>query len=130
MNSVIHFEVPVVDNDRAKKFYEDTFGWQITPMPEMSYMMATTGPINAETHMPDKPGYIGGGFYKKGEKRSQPVIVIDVPSIDEAVTKITANGGTILEGKMPVGAMGFVAYFIDTEGSVMGIWETVPMPGM
>ncbi len=27
-------------------------------------------------------------------------------------------------GKTPVGDMGFAAYFKDTEGNVIGLWET------
>ena len=25
---VVHFEIPVDDGDRARKFYGETFGWQ------------------------------------------------------------------------------------------------------
>ena len=29
MNKIVHFDIPAVDLDRAQRFYEDTFGWEI-----------------------------------------------------------------------------------------------------
>jgi predicted enzyme related to lactoylglutathione lyase len=53
-----------------------------------------------------------------------PNIVIDVPSIDDALRQVEAAGGKTLSQKMPVGDMGFAGYFADTEGNVIGLWET------
>ena len=38
-NSVVHFEIPAEDVQRAKKFYEKTFGWKIEKfqLPEGDY---------------------------------------------------------------------------------------------
>ena len=33
MNPVVHFEMPGADMDRMKKFYEETFGWQMVSHP-------------------------------------------------------------------------------------------------
>jgi uncharacterized protein len=33
MPTIVHFEIPVDDVDRAKKFYNDLFGWKIEKMP-------------------------------------------------------------------------------------------------
>ena len=32
MSPVVHFEMPAADKKRAKKFYEDVFGWQMTQL--------------------------------------------------------------------------------------------------
>jgi predicted enzyme related to lactoylglutathione lyase len=32
-------------------------------------------------------------------------------------------GGSVVEPKMPVGGMGFAAYFADPDGNVVGLWE-------
>jgi len=29
MNSVVHFEIPADDVERAKKFYSENFGWKL-----------------------------------------------------------------------------------------------------
>ena len=33
-------------------------------------------------------------------------------------------GGTTVSERQPVGEMGFTAYFKDTEGNLVGLWET------
>ena len=35
MNSVVWFEMPFDESERAQKFYKDVFGWQINPVPNM-----------------------------------------------------------------------------------------------
>jgi hypothetical protein len=93
-------------------------------MPEMKYTIVSTGPA-AETGMPAEPGYIGGGMFEREPAFPQgPVITIDVDSIDDALAKIQSLGGEPVGEKTPVGEMGFAAYFKDTEGNVMGLWET------
>ena len=121
---VVHFEVPFSDGDRARNFYQQVFGWQLNVIPEMNYTMVSTGPV-AETGMPTEPGYIGGGMFQRDPAFPQgPVITIDVPSIDDALATIQSLGGEAVGEKMPVGEMGFAAYFKDTEGNVIGLWES------
>src|ERR1700754_3831079 len=122
--SVVHFEVPFSDGERARGFYRQAFGWQLNEIPEMKYTMVSTGPT-AETGMPTEPGYIGGGMFEREPDFPQgPVITIDVDSIDDALETIRSLGGEPVSGKQPVGEMGFAAYFKDTEGNIMGLWET------
>lgn len=122
---VVHFEIPFDDGDRARKFYADTFGWQIMQMPEMSYTIVTTGPSDPESG-PKEPGFINGGMFERSPDfpGKSPNIVIDVPSIDDALAKVAEAGGTPLGEKMPVGDMGFAGYFTDTEGNLIGLWES------
>jgi len=53
-----------------------------------------------------------------------PVVVVDVPSIDETLKRIPDLGGSVVAGKTAVGEMGFAAYVSDPEGNVVGLWET------
>ena len=122
---VVHFEIPFDDGDRARKFYGDTFGWQLMTMPEMDYTMEMTGPSDPEKG-PSEPGFINGGMFGRSEEfpGKGPNIVIDVPSIDEALRKVEEAGGKVASEKMAVGEMGFAGYFTDTEGNLIGLWET------
>jgi predicted enzyme related to lactoylglutathione lyase len=52
-----------------------------------------------------------------------PVITIGVDDMDEATKAIEKNGGKIIQPKMAVSGMGFAAYFRDTEGNVVGLFE-------
>ena len=124
---VVHFEVPFEDGDRARAFYQDAFGWNIMPMPEMDYTMVSTGPTGDQG--PSEPGYIGGGMMERSNGFQGPVLVVDVDDIDEALVKVEGLGGKTARPKMAVGDMGFTAYFTDSEGNLMGLWQTAPQAG-
>jgi hypothetical protein len=119
---VIHFEVPFDDADRARGFYRDVFGWQIQPVPELSYNMVTTGPVS-DQGMPTEPGYIGGGMMQRQGPVNTPVITLQVDDIDATLVAVEKSGGSAVGEKMAVGEMGFAAYFNDSEGNLMGLWQ-------
>ena len=120
---VVHFEIPYEDGDRAQQFYKSAFDWQLQGMPGMGYVLVTTGPTGESG--PTEPGFINGGMLSRDDSPSAaPVVVVDVDSIDEALQRIGELGGETVVGKQPVGDMGFSAYVKDTEGNVVGLWET------
>ena len=119
---VVHFEVPYDDADRAGKFYADLFGWQVMPMPEMSYTLVMTGPTDQESG-PTEPGFINGGMFSRDEPTRGSNIVIDVDDIDATLAAVEQAGGKTRSGKQPVGEMGFAAYFTDSEGNLVGLWQ-------
>jgi predicted enzyme related to lactoylglutathione lyase len=125
---VVHFEVPFDDKDRALAFYQDVFEWQIQSIPDMGYNIVTTGPAG-EQGMPTEPGYIGGGMLERQAPVNVPVIVMEVEDIDATLAAIEKHGGGTAAPKMPVGDMGFAAYFTDSEGNLMGLWQSATPPG-
>lgn len=115
MSRIIHFEIPADDPKRKMEFFGNVFGWTFEGWGEQEYFLTTGGDANA-------PG-IGGAIMKRNDP-SQPLTnVLGVASIDATIPVIEANGGTIVVPKMPVGDMGFVAYFTDPEGMIFGLWE-------
>ena len=122
-DSVVHFEIAVDNMGRAQKFYQETFGWSVNALPEMGYALLGTAPTN-DQGQPTKPGAINGGMLERQDPVKHTVVTINVTSIDDAEKRIQKNGGKIIRKKMPVGDMGFAAYFQDTEGNVVGLWET------
>jgi len=124
MNSVVHFEIPANDTSRAEKFYSDVFGWQIQkfPMPGGDYYMVTTTPSTDKG--PTNPGAINGGLVQRdNQSAKEPVLVIDVPNLDEHLKKIEAAGGKVVMPKMQVGDMGLYARVTDTEENIIGVWQ-------
>jgi predicted enzyme related to lactoylglutathione lyase len=121
---VVHFEVPFEDQDRAGSFYTEVFGWQLQTMPEMSYVMVTTGPTAPQGGGPEEPGFINGGMLARNAPIGGPVLVIEVEGIDEALAQVEDRGGTTVQAKVAVGDMGFSAYFKDPEGNLLGLWES------
>jgi predicted enzyme related to lactoylglutathione lyase len=98
-NPVVHFEMGYFDADRAKKFYETAFGWNMQQMgPEMgNYVLAGTSEVD-ENRMVKAPGTINGGLYQKSESPEShaPSVVIAVPDIQAAMKNVVAAGGKIL----------------------------------
>jgi predicted enzyme related to lactoylglutathione lyase len=119
---VVHFEIPYDDGDRARGFYEKAFGWKLMTMPEMGYTLATSGPSGDEG--PTEVGFINGGMMQRQKPFTAPNIVIDVDNIEKALEAVQAAGGAVVSERDPVGDMGFTGYFTDTEGNLVGLWET------
>lgn len=124
---VVHFEMPFDDGDRARDFYSRAFGWQMMPMPEMGYTIVMTGPGGEQG--PTEPGFINGGLMERRTPFSSPNIVIDVDNLERALAAVNDAGGSTVLERMKVGEMGSVAYFTDTEGNLVGLWETAPSTG-
>jgi predicted enzyme related to lactoylglutathione lyase len=126
MGGVVHFEIPADDQERARKFYQEAFGWKINPLPELNYNTVTTTPTDEATGRPNEPGAINGGLMGRAGELTTPVITVDVPDIDAALKTVEQLGGSVVTPKDTVPDQGFFAYFKDTEGNVMGLWENLP----
>jgi len=126
LDKVIFFEIPADNTARAMEFYRSTFGWKVNEIPEMHYTQL--GTVDADRMgvrgTPKEPGAINGGMVERSRGLANtPIIYINVKSIDEASASIKKNGGTIIQPRTPVGNFGFAAYFKDTEGNTVGLWE-------
>ena len=115
MATIVHFEIPVDDVERASKFYSQLFGWEIkdTGMPGVEYYSVMTSGENP----------VHGGMMKRQQPQQQISQYIDVPALDECEAKVKELGGSVLVPKSPVPGEGFFAVCMDTEGNVFGIWE-------
>lgn len=123
MDSIIHFELPALDRKRAGNFYKDTFGWVTNEFPGMDYTMVSTTKSDPQSGRPTEPGAINGGIGNKEGPLMQPVVTIGVADIEAALAKVKRNGGKVVQAKDKVADMGFTAYFQDTEGNVVGLWQ-------
>ena len=130
MDGVSHFEIAVDDKEKAKQFYAGVFGWQIMDMPmqtgggSVSYTIAMTTEVDPQTQMPTAPGAINGAIIERTPEITSPVITIAVSSIDDALGKVSAAGGSVVQGKQEIAGMGAYAYVTDVSGNVIGLWET------
>ena len=124
MDKVVHFEIPADDQARAKAFYGSVFGWQIRTMEEMDYTILTTTPVDEQTQMPTEPGAINGGMMKRSAETPSPVLTVGVDSVDDSLKQVEAAGGSVVTPKTAIPGMGAFAYFKDTEGNVLGLWES------
>ena len=89
----------------------------------MQYHMVGTTPSNQQG-MPTEPGAINGGLTIRQHPNQNIVIGIDVPDIEASLKNIEKLGGKTVQKKQPVADMGFTAYFKDSEGNIVGLWQS------
>jgi predicted enzyme related to lactoylglutathione lyase len=123
MDKVVHFEIPFDDKQRAMKFYGDAFGWRLADMPQMSYVMATSVEVD-DKYMPTERGAINGGLFQRPKEAPHPTIYVGVQSVDTAIEKVKKAGGTVVTPRTPIPGMGAFARIADTEGNVIGLFES------
>jgi predicted enzyme related to lactoylglutathione lyase len=119
-NSIVHFEIPADDVERAQRFYRKAFGWKISDPWKMSYFLV-------ETKRKGEDGINGGLMQRKNP--GQPFMnYISVKSIDDSLQKVQQAGGSICTPKTEIGqGMGWIAAFQDTEGNLMGFHQSPPI---
>lgn len=118
MSSVVHFEIPVDDVERASKFYNMLFGWMPEKVPgPYEYWMVNTKKTEGELG-------INGGISRRKKESEHIVDYIEVDSIDNCLRKVENLGGKIIEQKTAIPKMGWFAICEDTEKNAFGIWET------
>jgi predicted enzyme related to lactoylglutathione lyase len=114
MPTIVHFEIPADELPRARHFYEQLFGWKFEQYPGSDYWTITTSGEHP----------VGGGMLKKRSPQHPVTNYMDVPSVDDYVTKVEQLGGSLIVPKMAVPGMGWFAVCTDTEGNALGLWQT------
>ena len=124
-HTVVHFEIPADDPDRATKFYRELFGWEIQKFAGVGapeYWTVSTVPKDAKS-MTARPG-VNGGLMRRQHPNHPPVNYIAVESVDEYTKKAKRFGATEVMPKTAVKEMGWFVWLKDTEGNVFALWET------
>ena len=114
--SIVWFEIPADNTERAKAFYSNLFGWEINPFPGTGdYWHIDTGGAD------DTPD----GALMARKHPQQPITnYVSVNSVTESSKKIEQLGGKICMAKTAVPQMGYFAVCQDTEGNQFGIWQS------
>jgi predicted enzyme related to lactoylglutathione lyase len=118
-NPVVYFEIPVIDIDRATKFYSTVFNLKFDTTIIDNNKMALF-PFTEE-----KSGISGalakGEIYKP--TKDGVLIYFNTANIDETLRLANVNGGQILYPKTDNG-IGIVAEFEDTEGNRIALYQS------
>ena len=116
-NPVGWFEIPAIDLNRAKKFYEAVLDVQLT--------FATMGPVEMAWFPSVEDGIGASGTLIKSEgytpSHAGTLIYFTAPDIERTLAKVNANGGKILTPKTSIGEYGFYAFFEDSEGNRLAL---------
>jgi len=114
MPTIVHFEIPADDVERARKFYTDLFGWRIEKAEGMDYWLITTSGEKT----------VDGGMMKRQDPKQPITNYIDVPSIDEYTARVEKLGGKIVVPKAAVPNYGYFAVCLDTEDNTFALWQS------
>jgi predicted enzyme related to lactoylglutathione lyase len=119
MNSVVYFEIPALDLERACDFYSKVFETTLTKDIIDGYQMAffeSSGDSFGATG-----ALVVGDVYVPSHQGC--FLYFGVESIDETVARALEHGGSVLYPKKSNGDLGFVAEIQDTEGNRIALHE-------
>lgn len=114
-----YFDLTVRDLGQARTFFEQVLGWRFErfPMPYEYYRIQA----GAE----GEPGIDGGIGSARDTTLSEgkPLTVITVPvaDVDKIIALVQANGGRIIEAKIPIPGVGWYATCAEPGGLYFGI---------
>ena len=115
-NSVVWFDVPVLDLDRAIRFYSAVLGVQVKK---------EEVPGMALTVLPHQGDDVAGCLFKReGERPADhgPLLYLNAQGrLDQAVAAVEANGGKVLQPRHSIGPYGFRAVILDSEGNRLAL---------
>ena len=114
MNHIAHFDIQADDVERARRFYEQVFGWRFEAWGPPDFYMVFTGPGEE-------------GVHGSVSKREEPVsgkgrigyeCTLSVEDLGRIKSAILENGGKILLDEYEITGVGRMIRFEDTEGNV------------
>lgn len=117
-NSLNWFEIPVLDFNRARKFYSELYDYEMPTQEVAGYMMGFLPSdmekgvggaiVEGQDYVPSTTGtlvYLNGG-----------------EDLDTVLARVEKAGGRVLVPKSPISPeYGFFALFTDTEGNKLGL---------
>ncbi len=121
MSQVAHFAINADDVARARRFYENVFGWKFQAYGPPGFYVID--PASARAHVP-----LHGSLQKRREIVPGVVMhgfecTISVEDIQAAAAAITANGGEIVMEVCTLPGVGRLLFFRDPEGNIAGAMQ-------
>ncbi len=138
MGRVVHFEIGAEDPARAKKFYEDAFGWEIkdSGMPGVEYLLVMTQGRGWEAKRgSNEPGIDGGIFRRQNHGKAAQgdanafVCTIGVDNLEGSIAKVKRAGGSTLGEIQNIPGVGLFIYAKDTEGNQFSMLQPAMQQG-
>jgi predicted enzyme related to lactoylglutathione lyase len=115
-NQIVWVDIPVVDLDRAIKFYSAVLDNEVV---KQSFSGMSLGLL------PHADNHVSGCLVKFNDNRPSqqgPMIYLNVNGrLDAAVAAVAANGGKVLQDKHQIGEYGYRAIAEDSEGNKIAL---------
>ena len=110
MATIVHFELPSADVERAKGFWSGVFGWTLRRHGRAVRVSDDPGRGARRRDLPSD------------EAGSGPVVYMATDDIDATLAKVGEAGGTAGE-KQPIPEIGWFARCKDTEGNSFSLFQ-------
>lgn len=110
---ITHVEIPVSDLAAGADFYSAVFGWQIAESPGYEGYPMWRAPNQIS----------GGALTERTADFVQPRSIVEVDSIDDALTTVESLGGRVIMARSPISDTSWWALFEDPDGNVLGLYE-------
>jgi predicted enzyme related to lactoylglutathione lyase len=112
-NPFVHVELQTSDVEKAKKFYQGLFQWDLDKVPGMDYTMIKVG------------SGTGGGMMKNPMpgSPSQWVSYVGVDNVADTLKKAKSLGAKVCMEATDVGGHGIMGVFIDPTGAALALWQ-------
>jgi predicted enzyme related to lactoylglutathione lyase len=111
-NQIVWCDIPVVDLDRAVKFYSAVLGQDVT---KQEFPGMTIGIL------PHNDGEVGACLFTSADEnpseRGSMIYLNANGRLDEALAAVTLHGGKVVQPKHQIGPFGFRAVVLDSEGN-------------
>lgn len=119
-NNLRHFAINCDDVARAKRFYENVFGWKFSAWGPPDFFRIATGSKS-------EPG-VEGAIQKRREiVKGMPIYGYEcsfgVENVDAIVTATEANGGKIVMPKVTIPTVGTLIFVQDPERNIVGAMQ-------
>src|SRR5207253_9841984 len=115
-NRIVWCDIPVLDLDRAIKFYSAVLGVEVK---KEEFPGMTIGIL------PHNDGEVGGCLFTGSEdKPSDKGLLVYLNAngrLDDAIAAVMPNGGSVLKPKHPIGPYGSRAIILDSEGNRLAL---------
>ena len=114
-NTAVWFDMPIIDLDRAMRFYSAVLG---SPVQKQQYSGMSFAVL------PHQENAVSGCLVPRTEQNENrpsehgPLLYLNCQGrLDEAVAAVVPNGGKVLQPRHPIGPYGFRAIVLDSEGN-------------
>lgn len=117
-NTIVWFDLPVKNLEKATKFYSAVLGLDLQINSEYGFNM---------TVFPHEDCDVAGCLYEASDTtphQSGLLIYFDVNNkIQHAVSQVTAQGGQVIEPITEIGPWGYRAIVLDCEGNKFALYS-------
>jgi predicted enzyme related to lactoylglutathione lyase len=115
-NQIVWCDIPVLDLDRAIRFYSAVLGTAVTKQDIPGMSMGV---------LPHENDDVAGCLFQKPEEKPSahgPLLYLNCQGrLDQAIAAVEPNGGKVINAKHSIGPYGHRAVILDSEGNRMAL---------